>query len=93
VRSVVTDLRLDHAGEHVAIVTHQAVIQLFRYVLESLTEAEVLAVDRRVEVANTAVTTYRSVDGGPPVLVGFNDVAHLPAALRTAAPDVPVAPR
>jgi len=92
-RSVCTDLRLDHAGGRVVVVAHQAVIMVWRYVLEGLTEAEVLAVDRAEEIANTAVTTYEGDGASAPQLVSFNDVDHLPDELRTAAPDVPVAPR
>jgi probable phosphoglycerate mutase len=93
VRSVLTDVRLDHAGEAVAVVAHQAVVLVWRYVLERMTEGQVLAVDREVEVENTAVTTYLGDGVGRPALVSFNDVSHLPDGLRTAAPDVPVAPR
>ncbi len=93
VRSVVTDLRLDHEGEDVLLVSHQAVIMLFRHVLDGLDEAGVLALDREHDIANTAVTTYTSERGGPLRLVSFNDTSHLPEELRTAAPDRPVAPR
>ena len=93
IRSVIGDLRADHEGEDVVIVTHQAVILLFRYVLEGLTEAEVLAIDQAEEIGNTAITTYRSHDGGPPVLLSANNADHLPALLATEAPDVPAGPR
>lgn len=93
VRSVLVDLRADHAGDDVVVVSHQAVILLFRYVLEDLTEAEVLALDRTQDIVNTGVTTYRSVDGGRPVLLAANNADHLPALLTTEAPDVPIAPR
>lgn len=94
VRSFLTDLRLDHAGEDVVVVTHQAVIMLFRYVLDGLDEAALLALDRSVQIANTAVCTYRDQgDGDGLRLVAFNDTAHLPDVATTAAPDRPVAPR
>lgn len=92
VRSVLVDLRLDHAGEDVVIVTHQAVIMLFRYVLDGLDEAGLLQLDRAEQIANTAVTTYR-FDAGAPELVVFNDSRHLPAEQTTEASDVPAAPR
>jgi broad specificity phosphatase PhoE len=92
VRAVVTDLRLDHPGEDVVVVTHQAVIMLFRYVLDDLDEAELLALDRRVEIANTAVGTYEG-DGARLRLLAFNDTGHLPDDLTTDDPDRPVAPR
>ena len=92
VRSFYTDLRLDHAGDDVLVVTHQAVIMLFRYVLEDLDEVQLLELGGQVDVANTAVTTYRS-EGDRPVLAGFNDTSHLPERATTDEPDRSVAPR
>jgi broad specificity phosphatase PhoE len=93
VRSFYRDLRLDHPGKHVVVVAHQAVILLFRYVLEGLTEEDVLTIDADADVANTAVTSYEGDGVAVPKLSVFNDASHLPAALRTARPDVPAAPR
>lgn len=92
VRAVVTDLRLDHPGEDVVVVTHQAVIMLFRYVLDELDEPTVLDLSRRVDLANTAVTGYEH-DGERLALVAFNDTSHLPDVVTTDEPDRPVAPR
>ena len=92
VRSLLRDLRLDHEGDDLVVVTHQAVIMLFRYVLEDLDEATLLAIDRAEQVANTAVTTYVD-DGDGMRLVTWNDTGHLPEEATTDAPDVPVAPR
>jgi probable phosphoglycerate mutase len=93
VRSFYTDLRLDHAGGDVVVVAHQAVILLFRYVLEALTEEELFEIDRTDDIANTAVTTYCGDGLARPMLTSFNDAAHLPDDLRTDRPDVPAAPR
>jgi 2,3-bisphosphoglycerate-dependent phosphoglycerate mutase len=93
VRDFYRDLRLDHTGTHVVVVAHQAVILLFRYVLEDLDEEEVLTIDRRADIVNTAVTTYEGEGTKPPVLVASNQADHLPDELRTSRPDVPVAPR
>jgi broad specificity phosphatase PhoE len=92
VRAVLVDLRLDHDGDDVVIVTHQAVIMLFRYVLEDLGEAGLLALDRAHQIANTAVTSYVWSGTGLELTV-FNDSSHLPPAVTTEAPDVPAAPR
>jgi 2,3-bisphosphoglycerate-dependent phosphoglycerate mutase len=92
VRAVLSDLRLDHAGEDVVVVSHQAVIMLFRYVLEELDEPTLLAVDKREQVANTGVSTYVA-DGDGLRLVAWNDTSHLPAGAETDASDRPVAPR
>jgi broad specificity phosphatase PhoE len=93
VRSLMTDLRLDHEGQRVMVVAHQAVIMVTRYVVERMTEAQVLAVDRAEDIVNTSVTTYGGDGQQRPSLVAFNDASHLPAELRSAAPDIPVAPR
>ncbi|MEY2399636.1 MAG: hypothetical protein QOJ00_2810 [Actinomycetota bacterium] len=92
VRGVVTDLRLDYGDRDVVIVTHQAVIMLFRYVLDGLTEAELLELDGANQIANTAVTAYAAADGAMQLTV-FNDTSHLPSEDTTAASDRAVAPR
>lgn len=59
VRSVWRDIRENSDGENILIVTHEAVIHLFRYVLENLTEQEILAIDRACDVQNCEITTYK----------------------------------
>lgn len=93
VRSVLESLRFDHSGDRICIVAHQAVITLCRYVLEGMTEEEVLALDKQEDVANTAVATYHGDGASVPLLVGANDVAHLPDDLRTDASDLSTVPR
>jgi broad specificity phosphatase PhoE len=93
VRSFYQDLRLDHPGDHVMVIAHQAVILLFRYVLEGLDEAQVMAISSSVDIANTAVTTYEGDGSSAPTLVAFNQTDHLSDSLTTTRPDVPVAPR
>jgi probable phosphoglycerate mutase len=63
-------------GHRLLIVSHQAVIMVMRYVLENLTEQQVLEIDRTEVIANTAVTTYAGADGALH-LQGFNDASHL----------------
>lgn len=60
VRNFWRDLCLHHRDEHVLIVTHEVVVRVFRYVVERLTEAEILAIDKASDVANGAVTAYHS---------------------------------
>jgi broad specificity phosphatase PhoE len=93
VRDLYRDLRLDHPGHHVIVVAHQAVILLFRYVLEELTEEAILAVDAGSDIANTAVTTFEGDGRALPRLVAYNRTDHLADDLETRRPDVPVAPR
>ena len=65
-------------GERLVLVAHQAVIMVFRYVLEGLTEQQLLEIDAGDRVANTSVTRYERQDGALR-LVQFNAVDHLPA--------------
>ncbi|MBS1795457.1 MAG: histidine phosphatase family protein [Acidobacteria bacterium] len=58
VRSFWRDLRLDYAGERILVVTHEVVVRIFRYIVENLPEAELMAIDRASDVANCAVTSY-----------------------------------
>src|SRR5436190_2868173 len=58
VRNVLDTITRDHAGERVLVVAHQVVILMFRYLLETLTEPEILAIDRQEELLNCSVTTY-----------------------------------
>ena len=93
-RAAVDDVRRDCAGERVLLVAHQVVVLLTRYVVERMTEEQILAIDALGDVANCSVTSYRAVDGGME-LVAFNDVTHLEEqdAEVTAEPDVQAAPR
>ena len=45
-------------NEKVLIVTHEVVVHCFRYILENLTEAEILAIDSARDVGNCAITSY-----------------------------------
>ncbi len=93
-RAALADLQRQADGERVLVVAHQVVVLLARYVLEGMTEREVLTVDRSAEVGNCSVTTYARARGGL-VLERFNAVEHLAVARAdvTAGPDLPVAPR
>ena len=61
VRSSLDSITREYGGEHVLIVAHQVVITMFRYVIEGLTEREILELDRAHELANCSVTSYVSV--------------------------------
>lgn len=65
VRSFWLDAKRICAGKNVLIFTHEAVIRLFRYVLENLTVEEILAIDRACDVGNCAVTKYGFASGAP----------------------------
>src|SRR4051794_20212669 len=76
VRSLLFTEALRHDGERLLLVAHQAVIMVFRYVLEGLTEQELLDVDSRERVATASVTSYETQDGELR-LAQFNAVEHL----------------
>jgi probable phosphoglycerate mutase len=94
VRAVLDDVRRDCEGERVMVVAHQVVVLIARYVVEEMTEAEVLAVDGLGDVANCAVTSY-AVSDGAPQLTRFNEVSPMEEQDEpvTAEADVPNAPR
>jgi broad specificity phosphatase PhoE len=87
-RSLMDTVALHYAGRHVMIFAHQVVVLCLRYILEGMSEEEVLAVDRSGSIGNCSVTEYRfDPDGGKDgglVLVRFNAVEAI------AAEDAPV---
>jgi probable phosphoglycerate mutase len=72
VRDFLRTLREEYAGERVLVASHQAVIMNFRYVLERLSEVELLAVDAGPPLANCSLTRYVRGEGGLRLEV-FND--------------------
>lgn len=99
-RSLLDTVSLHYGGRNVMIVAHQVVVLCLRYVIEGLSEEEILAIDRQRDVANCSVTEYAfdagaGKDGGL-VLVRYNEVAPVeqdPVAQVTRAPDPIVAAR
>ena len=79
IRSLLATEALRHDCERLLIVAHQAVIMVFRYVLEELTEQELLEVDKDEQVANASLTRYELTATASCQLVAFNDVEHLVA--------------
>ena len=73
VRSVWRDIREDYAGENVMIVTHEAVIHLFRYVLENLTETEILTIDRAADIINCQTVAYQFDEGTEKLLLSTDN--------------------
>ncbi len=81
VRTVLDTLCREFAGERVLISTHQVVVLMFRYVLEAMTEADVLGVSRAEPVAHCSVTTFvhdpSAHRRGGMVLQAYNSVEPL----------------
>ena len=98
-RSALDTLSLHYADRRVLIVSHQVVVLCLRYLLESMTEAQILTVDRAGDVANCSVTEYgldsQAGPNGELKLLRYNFVAPLERAGApvTHEPDAPVAVR
>jgi broad specificity phosphatase PhoE len=93
-RSVGETLAREHRGRRVLIVGHSAVVLCFRYLLERMTEEQILAIDAAVDIANCSITSYEMA-GGKPELRRFNFVAPLEeqGAKVTTEPDAPILPK
>lgn len=98
-RALLDTVSLHYAGKRVMIVAHQVVVLCMRYVLEHMSETEILAIDRAGDIANCAITQYRldrSGEGdGELVLENYNMVAPIvrEGTEATRAPDRMVAAR
>jgi broad specificity phosphatase PhoE len=98
-RSVLEHVQLQYRDERVMIVAHQVVVLCFRYLLEQLDEASLLAIDREKDVANCGVTTYqvdRTSEGFSKMsLREYNVVTPMEEAGEpvTEASDPAIAPR
>ena len=71
VRGVMAEVGDRPSSERLWVFTHQAVITCFRYLLEGLTEEQILDIDRTIPVPNGSTTTYRRGPAGLPQLVEY----------------------
>lgn len=98
-RSVIDTITRDYRRERVLIVSHQVVVNCFRYLIERMTEEQILALDRQQDVPNCSVTSYEFDPTlgkrGKLALRLVNFVAPLEEAGTevTTKPDAPVAPK
>lgn len=77
-RSVLDELNNLGSGHRVMLVCHDAVIMLFRYVLEGMSEQELLDLAASEAVLNASITKYVRPSGvGPWTLESFNVADHL----------------
>ena len=92
-RSALNTINLHYADKRVVVVAHQVVVLCMRYILEELTEAQILSIDRQAEILNCGICAY---DFEPdeaslcaPNLVLWNHGAPLEAegTPQTAEPD------
>jgi probable phosphoglycerate mutase len=104
-RSLLDTISLHYSqpGSRVLVVAHQVIVLCFRYLIEQMTEEEILAIDAKGDVANCGVTEYAMTTGsGAPGaenatlhLVRYNFTAPVQraGAAVTSSPDAAVAPR
>ncbi len=92
-RSAMNSIALQYEGKRVMIVCHQVVVLCLRYILEELTEAQILAIDRQAEILNCGICAY-DFDVGKkglciPELALWNHGAPMDdeGAPKTSAPD------
>ncbi|MCB5293310.1 hypothetical protein BJQ90_02758 [Arthrobacter sp. SO3] len=77
-RSLIADLDRLYSGQRVLLVSHDAVILLFRYILEGLTERELLDIAAASAILNASVTRFVRPGGtGPWQLESYNVADHL----------------
>lgn len=98
-RSAVEMISREYCGQRVLVICHSVVVLCLRYLIEHMTEDEILAIDRAEEIANCSVTLYRHDPSLGPrgnlALELFNFVAPLEEAGApvTSKPDASVAAR
>jgi probable phosphoglycerate mutase len=76
-RSLLGDLRRDHDGGRVLLFGHEAVVFLLRYLIEGLTEQQLMELAHDGTIANCSVTTWERAGDGPLEIVDFARVHHL----------------
>ena len=92
-RSAMNTINLHYCDRRVLIVCHQVVVLCMRYVLEELTEEQILQIDKQAEILNCGICVYDfEPDAGGlciPKLEVWNHGAPLEAegAPQTAEPD------
>lgn len=57
-RSALNTINLHYADKRVLVVCHQVVVLCMRYILEELTEADILAIDKQAEILNCGIAAY-----------------------------------
>ncbi|HEX8631520.1 MAG TPA: histidine phosphatase family protein [Catenuloplanes sp.] len=76
-RSLLGDISRDHDGRRVLLVGHEAIVLLVRYLLDGLTEAELMSLARETAIANCSISSWRGDGAGGWRLERFNHVEHV----------------
>jgi broad specificity phosphatase PhoE len=92
-RSMLNTINLHYCDRRVLVVCHQVVVLCFRYILEELDEAAILAIDKQSDVLNCGIAAYDFEPDAKGVCVPelslWNHGAQLEAegASKTSEPD------
>ncbi len=98
-RSQIETITREYRKESVLIVSHQVVVNCFRYLFERLDERRILEIDRQGDIPNCSVTSYefdptQGKNGKlVPCLVNFVAPLEQAGAPVTTEPDVQTAPK
>ena len=57
-RSALNTINLHYADKRVLVVAHQVVVLCMRYILEELTEGQILAIDKQAEILNCGIAAF-----------------------------------
>ncbi len=77
VRALLAELRNAPEQLRVAVFSHQAVLFVTRYIVEGLTEQEILAIDRTTRFHNGGITLYEPAADGRLRLIEHDAIDHL----------------
>jgi broad specificity phosphatase PhoE len=77
VRGLLAELRNTHEPQRVAVFSHQAVLFVTRYIVESLTEQQILDIDRHTRFHNGGITSYERGADGELQLIEHDAIDHL----------------
>jgi broad specificity phosphatase PhoE len=92
-RSALNTINLHYCDRRVLIVCHQVVVLCMRYILEGLTEQDILRIDKQAEILNCGIVRYDFEENAEglciPKLAIWNRGAPMEAegAPATAEPD------
>jgi broad specificity phosphatase PhoE len=76
-RSLLAEMARDRPGGRVLLLTHEAVVFLTRYLLEGLSEAELMRVVPGNAIANCSISVWQRDEMGRLSSTAFNDTEHL----------------
>ncbi|WP_192763230.1 histidine phosphatase family protein [Actinomadura algeriensis] len=77
-RSFYRDLAADAPGGRVLVVAHDAIVVVTRYLVEELTEQEIMQIEKE-PIGNCSLTRWQGDGGGALRPVCYNDSTHLTA--------------